>query len=172
MIMKKIKADSIATMIILIGFVGALFAFFIVVNIAMNAQKNQNQSKLTTTPTVTTSATPTPSLTTVSELKIEVVKPGTGSEAVNGKTVTVHYTGTLTNGTVFDSSVTRNKPFSFKLGAGEVIKGWDQGVLGMKVGEKRKLTIPASLGYGASGAGGVIPPNATLVFDVELLKVE
>ncbi len=106
------------------------------------------------------------------ELKIEDIVAGTGTEAVAGKSVTVHYTGTLTDGTKFDSSLDRGTPFTFNLGAGEVIQGWDQGVAGMKVGGKRKLTIPPSLGYGERGAGGVIPPNATLVFEVELLKVE
>jgi FKBP-type peptidyl-prolyl cis-trans isomerase FkpA len=99
-------------------------------------------------------------------------KIGIGSAAIAGKKVTVNYIGTLTDGTKFDISYDRNEPFIFNLGAGEVIKGWDQGVAGMKVGGKRKLTIPASLGYGATGAGGVIPPNATLIFEVELLKVE
>lgn len=96
---------------------------------------------------------------------------GDGDLAVAGKTATVHYTGWLENGKKFDSSVDRGRPFSFPLGAGRVIKGWDEGVAGMKVGGKRKLTIPPSLGYGAGGAGGVIPPNATLIFDVELLEV-
>ncbi len=96
---------------------------------------------------------------------------GTGDEAVAGKTVNVHYTGWLENGKQFDSSVDRGQPFSFPLGAGRVIKGWDEGVQGMKVGGKRKLTIPSDLGYGSRGAGGVIPPNATLIFDVELLGV-
>jgi FKBP-type peptidyl-prolyl cis-trans isomerase len=96
---------------------------------------------------------------------------GTGEPAVAGQTATVHYTGWLENGKKFDSSVDRGQPFSFPLGAGRVIKGWDEGVAGMKVDGKRKLTIPASLGYGTRGAGGVIPPNATLIFDVELLGV-
>ena len=109
--------------------------------------------------------------TTDSGLVIEELEVGTGDEARAGREVTVHYTGWLTDGTKCDSSVDRAQPFSFPLGAGHVIKGWDEGVSGMKVGGKRKLTIPASLGYGARGAGGVIPPNATLVFEVELLRV-
>lgn len=106
------------------------------------------------------------------ELKIEDIKVGTGAEAVSGKKITVNYSGTLTDGTKFDSSYDRGEPFSFNLGAGEVIQGWDKGFTGMKIGGKRKLTIPSELGYGANGAGGVIPPNATLIFEVELLKVE
>jgi FKBP-type peptidyl-prolyl cis-trans isomerase len=90
---------------------------------------------------------------------------------VNGKFITVHYTGYLTDGTKFDSSVDRDEPFEFSLGAGEVIQGWDEGFAGMKVGGKRKLTIPSHMGYGSRGAGGVIPPKATLIFDVELLGV-
>ena len=96
---------------------------------------------------------------------------GKGAEAVNGKSVTVHYTGKLTDGTKFDSSVDRKEPFSFTLGAGQVIKGWEQGIVGMKVGGKRKLTIPPALAYG-SNAVGAIPANSTLVFDVELLEVK
>lgn len=107
----------------------------------------------------------------VKDLIVKEVKVGTGKEAKDGNTVTVHYTGTLTNGKQFDSSVGRG-PFSFILGRGEVIKGWDRGVKGMKIGGKRKLTIPSHLGYGERGAGADIPPNATLLFDVELLKVE
>ncbi|MES2745439.1 MAG: FKBP-type peptidyl-prolyl cis-trans isomerase [Bdellovibrionota bacterium] len=105
-------------------------------------------------------------------MKIEEVQAGTGDEAVEGKEVTVHYTGTLTDGKKFDSSLDRNEPFTFRLGAGMVIPGWEQGIKGMKVGGKRKLTIPPALGYGERGAGGVIPPNATLLFDVELLGVK
>ena len=110
--------------------------------------------------------------TTPSGLTIEELNVGTGAPATAGQNVKVHYTGWLTNGTRFDSSRDRGDPFEFPLGAGRVIKGWDEGVQGMKVGGKRKLTIPPGLGYGARGAGGVIPPNATLMFDVELLGVK
>jgi FKBP-type peptidyl-prolyl cis-trans isomerase len=111
-------------------------------------------------------------VTTASGLKYTDEKVGTGAEAKAGQQVSVHYTGWLTNGTKFDSSKDRGQPFVFPLGGGRVIKGWDEGVQGMKVGGVRKLTIPANLGYGAQGAGGVIPPNATLVFEVELLDVK
>jgi len=106
----------------------------------------------------------------VSELIIEDIEVGTGEEAKAGDTVEVHYTGVLTDGTKFDSSVDRGQPFSFNLGAGQVIKGWDQGVEGMKVGGKRKLTIPSDLAYGDRGTGP-IPGGATLIFDVELLDI-
>src|SRR3954470_14378241 len=104
-------------------------------------------------------------------LQIEEKKLGTGAEATAGKRVTVHYVGTLTNGSKFDSSRDRGEGFRFSLGAGEVIRGWDEGVAGMKVGGMRKRTVPPELGYGARGFPPVIPPNATLVFEVELLEV-
>jgi peptidylprolyl isomerase/FKBP-type peptidyl-prolyl cis-trans isomerase FkpA len=107
----------------------------------------------------------------VSDLLIEELTLGAGAEAVRGRNVTVHYTGTLTDGKKFDSSHDRAEPFVFRLGAGMVIQGWDRGVAGMKVGGKRKLTIPSHLGYGDRGYPGVIPPKATLVFEVELLAV-
>jgi FKBP-type peptidyl-prolyl cis-trans isomerase FkpA len=111
-------------------------------------------------------------ITTPSGLQYEDIAEGTGTAAKAGDTVQVHYTGWLTDGTKFDSSVDRKSPFNFKLGAGRVIKGWDEGVAGMKVGGKRKLQIPPQLGYGAQGAGGVIPANAVLVFEVELLGIK
>jgi FKBP-type peptidyl-prolyl cis-trans isomerase FkpA len=110
-------------------------------------------------------------ITTPSGLVYEDINLGEGEAACAGQQVSVHYTGWLTDGTKFDSSKDRNDPFDFPLGAGHVIRGWDEGVQGMKVGGVRKLTIPPQLGYGARGAGGVIPPNATLVFEVELLKI-
>lgn len=108
---------------------------------------------------------------TDSGLKFEDTTAGSGAVAAKGQTVSVHYTGWLQNGTKFDSSKDRDQPFEFKLGAGQVIRGWDEGVAGMKVGGVRRLTIPPQLAYGDRGAGGVIPPKATLVFEVELLAI-
>ena len=111
-------------------------------------------------------------IATGSGLRYVDLQEGQGEEARAGKTVSVHYTGWLENGTKFDSSLDRRQPFSFRLGGGQVIRGWDEGVEGMKIGGKRKLIIPSALGYGVRGAGGVIPPNATLIFEVELLGVK
>jgi FKBP-type peptidyl-prolyl cis-trans isomerase len=146
----------------------ALVAIAVVSIAALSACTKKSAE--TTSATTETSAT-TDATKAESDLKIENVKEGTGAEAVNGKQVSVHYTGTLTDGKKFDSSVDRGQPFKFVLGTGQVIRGWDLGVAGMKVGGKRKLTIPPQLGYGERGAGGVIPPNATLLFEVELLEV-
>ena len=127
--------------------------------IKQTTKQTINQEKKTVTPEAT-------------QLQSTDEVVGTGDEAVAGKTVSVNYLGTLTDGTKFDSSYDRNQPFEFKLGGGQVIQGWDQGVMGMKVGGKRTLTIPSELGYGTRGAGGAIPPNADLIFDVELLGVK
>lgn len=108
----------------------------------------------------------------IKELKIEDLKVGEGASATSGQKVTVHYTGTLVDGTKFDSSLDRGVPFSFELGAGEVIQGWDLGVVGMRVGGKRRLTIPSHLGYGERGAGAAIAPNSVLVFEIDLLEVK
>ncbi|HTC19278.1 MAG TPA: FKBP-type peptidyl-prolyl cis-trans isomerase [bacterium] len=162
-----------------------LAVFIGVVLLVTNYVKAQDTTASSSTPTGTdasAASSPTPAakhaksghkiITTASGLKYQILKVGHGAVATAGQMVTVHYTGWLTDGTKFDSSVDRGQPFQFTLGAGQVIKGWDEGVAGMKVGEKRKLTIPSDLGYGDRGAGGTIPPNATLVFDVELLGVQ
>ena len=108
----------------------------------------------------------------MNKLQIEDLKTGTGPAVKSGDNIIIHYKGTLTDGTKFDSSYDRGTPFETQIGVGQVIKGWDEGVIGMKVGGKRKLTIPPELGYGASGAGNVIPPNATLIFEVELIGIK
>ncbi len=135
---------------------------------APNQSKKQTLIGLETTKPVDNS---TNVITTESGLKYIDLEVGTGATPQRGNTVVVHYTGTLEDGTKFDSSRDRGQPFSFKIGVGQVIKGWDEGVGSMKVGGRRQLIIPPELGYGARGAGGVIPPNATLIFDVELIKI-
>lgn len=111
-------------------------------------------------------------ITTASGLKYIVIQSGSGATAARGQQVQVHYTGWLTDGSKFDSSVDRRQPFAFPVGQGRVIRGWDEGVAGMQVGEKRRLIVPPELGYGTRGYPGAIPPNATLIFDVELLDIE
>jgi peptidylprolyl isomerase len=162
----------------LIGAVVGIVVIIVIVWISRSHGPSQPAQATDQMQTATGSATDQGGLETGTQsdgLQVTTTKQGTGAAAANGNTVTVNYTGTLEDGTIFDSNVDPKfghvQPFSFKLGAGQVIKGWDEGVLGMKVGEKRHLVIPASLGYGAQGAGGVIPPDATLVFDVEVTGI-
>jgi FKBP-type peptidyl-prolyl cis-trans isomerase len=140
--------------------ISSLGALAILTAVTLLAQNNASPTKVTGK-----------AKSTLSGVEYWDIVVGTGATAVPGKPVKVHYTGWLTDGKKFDSSVDRRQPLTFSLGAGEVIKGWDEGVEGMKVGGKRQLRIPPALGYGSRGAGGVIPPNATLIFDVELLDV-
>ena len=151
----------------------ALFALSIVVAMTLAGCGGTSSSSQETQPAQPEAQTPAAPAQgdAATELQIKDTVVGTGAEAKAGDTVTVNYTGWLEDGTKFDSSLDSGQPFQFPLGAGMVIKGWDQGVAGMKVGGKRELIIPPSLGYGAEGAGGVIPPNATLKFEVELLDV-
>jgi FKBP-type peptidyl-prolyl cis-trans isomerase len=142
---------------------------FAVFGLAVGCGSSEKASAPSTAAPIKVAGLPT---TTPSGLQYWDVVVGTGATAVPGSTVKVHYSGFLTTGQKFDSSRDRGEPFSFPLGAGQVIKGWDEGVAGMKVGGQRQLRIPPQLGYGEAGAGGTIPPNATLIFDVELLSVD
>lgn len=155
---ERMTKESLTSVLVLIAIVVA--GYFVYANYATESEPTEALQEVTELET-----------SSMNELIIETLVSGNGEEAVAGRTVVVHYTGTLTTGEKFDSSVDRGQPFSFLLGAGQVIAGWDQGVAGMKVGEKRRLTIPANLAYGDRGAGGVIPPGATLIFEVELLDV-
>ena len=179
--MSKNIAPLLIVLVVII--IGILAIFFI------SNQKNQkidiNLNAITSTPAPTSAIINTPQqvsttsaesmdnfTTTPDGLKIQDETLGNGIEAKSGDTVTVNYVGMLENGTKFDSSYDKNAPFTTQIGVGLVIKGWDEGIVGMKVGGKRKLIIPPNLGYGQQGAGGTIPPNATLIFEVELLGVK
>jgi len=148
-----------------------LIAFALIPACSQNEGKKQEEQKPVQASQASAPAGGENLLKTASGLQYADLVPGSGDSPKSGKKVTVHYTGWLTNGTKFDSSVDRNEPFTFVIGAGQVIPGWDEGVMSMKIGGKRKLVIPPELGYGAGGAGGVIPPNATLVFEVILLDI-
>ena len=163
------KRDIIIIVIILVILIGGVYLIF---GLGQNNQDNNSKEEQSTVPQ------PQPpqsqgnsSSFTIQGMKVDIVQQGSGPEAKNSDRVTVHYTGTFQNGTVFDSSLRSGKPFQFTLGEGGVIKGWELGVAGMKVGEKRKLVIPPELGYGEMGYPGAIPPNTTLFFDIELLKI-
>jgi peptidylprolyl isomerase len=134
----------------------------------LSAEQNNNTSNMNNTQEQTGGAP-----AEIKELTAQILQPGSGDQKVQpGDTITVHYTGTLVDGTKFDSSVDRGQPFQLIIGVGQVISGWDQGLIGMQVGEKRKLFIPANLAYGERGAGSVIPPNSPLIFEVELLSID
>lgn len=181
----KGKKRSMREILISFGIIAA-FSLLLLVNFIFGNSNKQTAIASQTTPDITkdtlmalninnkeiTDMDLENAVTTESGLKYIDLKEGDGESPTKGQTVTVHYTGTLEDGKKFDSSRDRNKPFSFKIGVGQVIKGWDEGVASMKVGGQRILIIPSDLGYGARGAGGVIPPNATLIFDVELLDVK
>jgi FKBP-type peptidyl-prolyl cis-trans isomerase len=156
----NLKHVMIVGAVLLIAAIGSGTYFYV----SNQSSNSSNKTSQTTMDKKTTS--------TVTSLQIEDITVGTGAEVKVGDTVTVNYVGTLEDGTKFDSSYDRNLPFDTQIGVGRVIKGWDQGIVGMKVGGKRKLTIPSDLAYGDSGAGGVIPGKATLIFEIELLAVK
>jgi len=141
-------------------------------NQSSQAQPTTTVTQENNTPIKSNTMSEDKTVTTASGLKYIEIEEGTGETPQVGQTVEVHYTGTLTDGTKFDSSRDRNQTFKFKIGTGQVIKGWDEGVITMKVGGQRKLIIPPELGYGERGAGGVIPPNSTLIFDVQLISAQ
>lgn len=161
------ETKSLAIIVGVLGLFALALIFFLFNPIGFSGTSTQTVS----TPSPS-SLEDTRSSSPSGQLKIEDIQVGTGIEATKGSLVTVHYTGTLENGTKFDSSVDRGEPFTTPIGEGRVIKGWDEGIPGMKVGGKRRLTIPSEMGYGTRGSPPTIPPNATLIFDVELLEIK
>ena len=160
---------AVAVLVIVVAQIAGGQAVFAGPSAPSTGAPNQTEVKTVETPSINMSESEIKE--TGTGLKYKVITAGTGATPKKGDTVIVHYTGTLEDGTKFDSSRDRGQPFSFKLGAGQVIKGWDEGLSDMRVGDRRTLIIPPDLGYGARGAGGVIPGNATLIFDVELLRI-
>jgi FKBP-type peptidyl-prolyl cis-trans isomerase len=159
------------TLLVVIVIIIVIIAVGGIILISMPKNSN-NMPSSSTTASLSTANQETVSLSyTIQGMKVEILKEGSGAAAKSGDTVSVNYLGTLQDGTKFDSSYDRGTPFQFTLGQNNVIQGWELGVVGMKVGEKRRLTIPPELAYGSAGAGGVIPPNATLTFEVELLGI-
>lgn len=156
------KKDIAIIVVILIILVGGVYLIF---NMTQPAENNQNNNMQNT------EQNNNPSSYDIQGMKVEILKEGSGKEAKTGNTVTVHYVGTLENGTKFDSSVDRGVPFSLILGQNSVIKGWELGLLGMKIGEKRKLIIPPDLAYGNNAVGNIIPANSTLIFEVEMMNI-
>lgn len=150
----------------MIKFIGIAIVLILGVIFLESGQKTQTIPQLTAEPSLTNNQT------VITKLKIEDITVGTGAEVKSGDTIVINYKGTLQDGTQFDSSYDRGQPFETKIGVGMVIKGWDVGVLGMKVGGKRRLTIPSDMAYGAQGAGSAIPPNSPLIFELELLSVK
>lgn len=166
------KAITIVIVIIVI-----IASFFYLLSSSEQDQDVQKQdtdqiTQSETSMTQDTNEEPSPVVTTDSGLRYQILQTGNGQEAQKGDIVSVHYVGTLEDGTKFDSSIDRGSPFQFTLGVGQVIKGWDEGVAGMKIGEKRRLLVPSALGYGVNGYPPVIPGNANLIFEVELLSIE
>jgi peptidylprolyl isomerase len=167
--MSQNKTRTIALIIFLIAGLGGIGYLFMNPKVAQSQLENKTQ--LTTTSPKPTSTTPAKEGVDVKELKLEDIKVGEGKEVKSGDTISINYKGTLLDGTEFDSSYKRNKPFETKIGVGQVIKGWDQGIIGLKEGGKRKLTIPSNLAYGAKGQNG-IPANSALIFEVELMGIK
>ncbi len=161
------------TFIIGLVVAGAIITLALVLSRDTPSSVTASSSEKVTAPvTPTSSSSPSSMTATIPGLTIEILTPGSGAPIAKGQVAVVDYTGSLTNGEVFDSSIPRGQPFSVNLGSGEVIQGWDLGIVGMQVGEVRRLTIAPELGYGASGFPGVIPPNATLVFEVTLRAIK
>ena len=168
--MSQNKIGTVILILFLLAGVIGVGYLFMNPNIAKNQLETKSQSSAAAISEVQSKATKPAE--DVKELKIDDLKVGEGVEVKSGDTISINYKGTLLDGTEFDSSYKRNKPFETKIGVGQVIQGWDQGILGLKVGGKRKLTIPSSLGYGPKGSGASIPPNAGLVFEVELMSIK